>query len=437
MLSLGERVTLVLPTLAPLVFVVLVGCCIGSLINVLVYRLPRGIGVVTPASRCPACDTRLTWRENIPVLGWLFLRGRCRFCKSPISPEYPIVEAFTGALFGLMYAAWYLAPRHGGLLGIDWQPEWAGNGVAETWPIALVGLTAVGCLVAMTLIDARTFTIPLVLAWVPAIAAVLILPGHAAVVAATMGEPQTWLESPGIWRTATGQTWEAASGWVWSLATPGLNGWWWIGASVGGVIGLAIGAALVRAGLIRRSFADYAAWEATQSATAGPEAWVKYPHARREMVKELAFLGPAAVLFSMGGWAAERLGGVGAAPLWLVVLGGVLLGYLIGGGVVWGVRIFGSFLFGKEAMGIGDVHLMAAVGACFGWIDAVLAFFAAAFVALAWALLGMLAGGPLRRAMPLGPFLAIGTLLVVLGKPVVELGLARLLGAGASGVDLP
>jgi leader peptidase (prepilin peptidase)/N-methyltransferase len=123
-------------------------------------------------------------------------------------------------------------------------------------------------------------------------------------------------------------------------------------------------------------------------------------------------------------------------PLWLSVLGGVLLGYLVGGGVVWGTRIAGSLGFGKEAMGLGDVHLMAAVGACLGWIDAVLAFFLAAFVGVAWAVLGVVAGGKVKRSMPYGPFLAVATLLVLFCKPLIERGLTRLLHAEVP-INLP
>lgn len=160
------------------------------------------------------------------------------------------------------------------------------------------------------------------------------------------------------------------------------------------------------------------------------------------MVRELAFLAPPVLLGMGGAWLSVRLvehfsgpwiiGNNGAAiapaqaPLWLVVLSAVCMGYLIGGGIVWGVRIFGTLAFGKEAMGLGDVHLMAAVGACLGWIDPVIAFFLAAFVGVGWAVLARIVGGRLNRAMPYGPFLAIATLLVVVCKPLIEAGLGRL-----------
>jgi leader peptidase (prepilin peptidase)/N-methyltransferase len=100
---------------------------------------------------------------------------------------------------------------------------------------------------------------------------------------------------------------------------------------------------------------------------------------------------------------------------------------VVGGGVVWAVRIFGSLAFGKEAMGLGDVHLMAAVGACVGWIDSVLAFFGAAFVGLAWFVITLVGGGKLQRALPYGPYLAAATVLVLLLKPEIEWLLTALL----------
>ncbi len=75
------------------------GLLIGSFLNVVAYRLPRGESLVSPRSRCPSCETPIKPYDNIPVLSWLFLRGRCRNCGQAISPQYPLVEATTGALF--------------------------------------------------------------------------------------------------------------------------------------------------------------------------------------------------------------------------------------------------------------------------------------------------------------------------------------------------
>jgi leader peptidase (prepilin peptidase) / N-methyltransferase len=94
-------VTAVSPTLVACLAGVL-GLCIGSFVNVVAYRLPRGESVVSPPSACPRCSTPIRNRHNVPVLGWLVLRGRCYDCAEPISPRYPVVEAATGLIFALV-----------------------------------------------------------------------------------------------------------------------------------------------------------------------------------------------------------------------------------------------------------------------------------------------------------------------------------------------
>lgn len=167
--------------------------------------------------------------------------------------------------------------------------------------------------------------------------------------------------------------------------------------------------------------------------------WIEYPHARREMLRELAFLAPCILLGIAGGTVAANLWAGSVPPLWLLVLAGVLMGYLIGGGIVWAVRIGGSLAFGREAMGLGDVHLMAAVGACIGWIDAAIAFPLAAVVGIYWAIVGVVSGGGVARAMPFGPYLAAASVIVFFAKPLIEAGLTYLLAIppGSPGVNIP
>ncbi len=76
-----------------------VGAVIGSFLNVVIWRVPRGESVVQPPSHCPACGRQVRGRDNVPVLSWLWLRGRCRDCHAPISVRYPLVEALTAGLF--------------------------------------------------------------------------------------------------------------------------------------------------------------------------------------------------------------------------------------------------------------------------------------------------------------------------------------------------
>jgi leader peptidase (prepilin peptidase)/N-methyltransferase len=82
----------------PFALAALGGLIAGSFLNVVAYRLPRGESLVSPGSRCPHCGTAVKPYDNVPVLGWILLRGRCRGCSEPISARYPLVEALTAAL---------------------------------------------------------------------------------------------------------------------------------------------------------------------------------------------------------------------------------------------------------------------------------------------------------------------------------------------------
>jgi len=92
------------------VFLAAVGLAIGSFLNVCIYRLPRHESLSFPASHCTSCQRPLDWFENVPVIGWLALRGRCRTCGDAISSMYPIVEAITAAVFVTGYAIYGLTP---------------------------------------------------------------------------------------------------------------------------------------------------------------------------------------------------------------------------------------------------------------------------------------------------------------------------------------
>jgi leader peptidase (prepilin peptidase)/N-methyltransferase len=80
------------------------GAIIGSFLNVVIWRLPRGESLVTPGSRCPRCGTPIAPHDNIPVVSWLVLRGRCRHCGARVSPRYPSVELLTAAAFAAVVA---------------------------------------------------------------------------------------------------------------------------------------------------------------------------------------------------------------------------------------------------------------------------------------------------------------------------------------------
>ncbi len=132
----------------PFLIVFILGAAVGSFLNVVVYRLPEGLSLLYPPSRCPKCESRLKPYDNVPVLGWLWLSGRCRSCKLPISFRYPLVEFATGCLFVSVFARF----------GMTWQTP--GYCLFVCW------------LLALALIDLDTMTLPnsltasgLVLGW--------------------------------------------------------------------------------------------------------------------------------------------------------------------------------------------------------------------------------------------------------------------------------
>jgi leader peptidase (prepilin peptidase)/N-methyltransferase len=120
---------------------VILGAAFGSFLNVCIYRLPRGESLLHPPSTCPACGTRIAWYDNIPILGWVMLAGKCRRCGARISVQYPLIEILVAALWGC--AAWGY--------GITWQ------GLSA----AVFGTLLLG--IAVT--DARHYIIPDEFTW--------------------------------------------------------------------------------------------------------------------------------------------------------------------------------------------------------------------------------------------------------------------------------
>jgi leader peptidase (prepilin peptidase)/N-methyltransferase len=94
-----------------MIAVFIFGTLIGSFLNVVIYRIPKGESIAFPASKCQSCQTPLKWYHNIPIFSWLFLGGKCGFCKDPISKQYPIIELLTGIIFLALYLklglVWY------------------------------------------------------------------------------------------------------------------------------------------------------------------------------------------------------------------------------------------------------------------------------------------------------------------------------------------
>lgn len=122
--------------LAPVLIVFILGAAVGSFLNVVVYRLPEGLSLIHPPSRCPQCETRLKPHDNVPVFGWLWLKGKCRSCRLPIAPRYPMVEFATGCLFVSVFM----------FFGMTWSTP--GHWIFICW------------LLALALIDLDTMTLP-------------------------------------------------------------------------------------------------------------------------------------------------------------------------------------------------------------------------------------------------------------------------------------
>src|SRR5512133_3865059 len=127
------------------------GLIVGSFLNVVVYRLPRGESLTHPRSRCPSCGTQLRAIDNVPVVSWLALRGKCHHCGAPISARYPLVELTTGALFAAVGATQDDAVR------------------------IVLGLLLVAVLVPITLIDLDHRIIPNLITGPAAIAALVVI----------------------------------------------------------------------------------------------------------------------------------------------------------------------------------------------------------------------------------------------------------------------
>ncbi|ROS77555.1 leader peptidase (prepilin peptidase)/N-methyltransferase [Curtobacterium sp. PhB130] len=142
------------------------GLAIGSFLNVVVYRVPAGMSVVAPASSCPRCGNAIRGFDNVPVLSWLLLRGRCRDCSEPISVRYPLVEMATAVLF-LVVAVRFLPTE--ATAAFDAR-AFAGHAVLL---VALLYVMAVS--VALAMIDLDTHTLPnrIVLPMYPVLAVLL------------------------------------------------------------------------------------------------------------------------------------------------------------------------------------------------------------------------------------------------------------------------
>ncbi len=407
-----------LPYLPYLILVLATGACVGSFLNVVVYRLPRvelpdDVGPVReftltvralsdPPSHCPKCDRRLKWYDNLPVVGWIKLGGRCRFCREPISPRYPIVEAVTALIFGGYFVAFYVlqwrtcCPRPASTPGWD---------LDTSWPIYALYMVTLSALLAASLIDAELYLIPPMIPWVVAVVAFAV---HALA-------DKPWV--PGalnlvgpLGRVASAF---AGGGTVGLLASIAL---WWVGVLP---TSFPDGEPMLQVDRDRVAVEEAAARAAGEPVPDGPlPPTMTFAQIRAEIGKEMVFLMPPLVLAGLSTGLALRVPAVGHAwdavanVHWLSGLLGSCLGAMVGGFVPWITRILGTLGFRRVAMGLGDVHLMFGVGAVVGAGGATVAFFLAPAAALGIGLYLLVTRR--RRELPFGPYLSLATAAVML-----------------------
>ncbi len=387
-----ERLILFLPHLAQGFFIFAGGACVGSFINLIAWRLPRNQGIIHPESRCGACGRSLKWFENIPVLSCLILRGRCRTCGTNFGFEHLAVELTVGALFCVTYLMLYAGPWSFPAAQETWW--WTRNGPIATLPALLAILMCWAMLATVSLIDARTFYVPIRMT-----------------AAATVGAFVLWRMQALV--PSIAQEFERER-WGMEILSTRL-----CIASVAAMVGLLVSGVLLWRGVIPRSWIDY------------EQEYISPRVIRFEMLKETLFLLPIVGAFAFGYWLGqfESIQAQCQAATF-GVYGLCSFGFLAGGGIIWFTRILASIAFGKEAMGLGDVHILGAAGAALGWKIVTISFFLAPFIALLWlAISGGLNRilGKEKREIPYGPYLALACMISYLGNPWIEPFLRALL----------
>ncbi len=370
------------------VFIFAFGCCIGSFLNVVIYRLPRDKSLVTPPSACPACGKHIRFYDNIPLLSWLLLGRKCRFCKAPISPRYFVIELLTALVFIGVFVLYFRTDLRP---GVD-------SFLRGGWLIYLTSIIMLAAFIAASAIDLELWIIPVSICWI--VTAVGLIASALGVYVIDPADITSYALLPTTKAVFVGDITIA------SLAA-------------GAVIGLAISLLLLVTGIIKRSYES-----ATESCRpeSEPKTNSESPDAnhepqfnhRLEVCREIIFLLPIFVCSA----AAYLL--IRQCSWWVVfsqkpVIAGLLgsfWGYFVGCGVVWVTRICGTLAFGKEAMGLGDVHLMGAAGAVIGAPFVIVAFFIAPFFGLAWVAFQMFFKK--IRQIPYGPFLSLGVFAVII-----------------------
>lgn len=315
------------------------GAVLGSFLNVCIYRLPleerfwpQLRRLVSPPSSCPKCGHRIWRRDNVPLLGWLLLRGRCRFCRTWISPRYPAIECLNGLLFVVLY-----------LLEI---PQGFGSTMNDSCLYSSIWSQATSAI-------GQTYSQQMLLLHVRYVYHLVLIE---ALIVATFIDFDHWIIPDGATLPA--------------MCVGVIGGW-----AFGSLWLLPL--------------------------------WFQQPVIVDTARTSLPWLAP--VLF----------GGTSHIPDWIADwphlhgLAVSLAGLIVGGGIVWVVRLIGAGILRREAMGFGDVVLMAMMGSFLGWQPVVIVFFLAPLCALAAVSVRWIVHR--QREIPYGPYLSLAALILLIG----------------------
>lgn len=455
-------------TLWWLAFFTALGLCLGSFLNVVIYRLPNDKSLRSPVwSFCPSCRRPIRWYDNLPVVSFLLLRGRCRDCAVPIPTRYPLIEIMMALVVLVLVDALFIGHTRAGVF--DSKQLGITESIAFDWPILTAHIVLFACLLAMSAIDLEHYWVDIRFTnfavivgfaahtlWTPNHSMDWIRPSDTTAVVslfALIGLTLTWLvfvcqphADPEDFSEIQVHTEDVPAAPLPSRLPPSLQSpsrtAVWVAGSVLVLLFVLLvihgsGTAPLRQtgrALIPLALFFLVIVGESVVPRASDEAVVEAIHeeryeARRMVLEELAILLPALVLGLIGLWLMTRddtaarvsqalhgeirVPGLALLRHWSPLVGFTTAasGYIIAGAIGWLVRIVFTLFFGKEAFGAGDIHMMAAAGCVAGWPVVLLGF----FLTCGLALIGWIIALPFKRtrAVPLGPWLSLAILAVV------------------------
>jgi leader peptidase (prepilin peptidase)/N-methyltransferase len=355
------------------IFAASFGLAIGSFLNVVIHRVPSGQSVVVPGSHCPRCGAGVRAIDNIPLLSYALLGGRCRKCRARISPVYPLVELLTAAIF-----VWLLVK--------------AGPG-----PAAILQMLFACALLALVFIDFRHHLLPNVITYPAFLFAMASAPARAVWSEQNAISFEFSIIIPALETGFSANRAAFIGGLLIALAAPGLRLLDWLD----GV-------------LFNRYFEEEE-----------DEDEIDPDELEREMERERRSLRLIRATIVVGlplaaAWAVLLLFTSKQQPqLYADAYDGLLraaLGALVGGGVIWWMRTLYFFIRGMEGMGLGDVKMMCGIGAFLGWQGAFRVLLIGSVLgAVVGVVMAVRSRKGLKTALPFGVCLGVAALVVILG----------------------